>query len=156
MPTIDSEPFPPGFAVSSLIVLLREIPNALRFALLFLFVGVVLAWVGYLDRDSVMSLIGLGCLGAGLGISLADLFCRKSNRTSASEFHAGLLISGLCSVPMIVLLVVVGALVYLVRGFLDGFSSAQALRLLHFTAVMYATVVVISIPRFAESARSES
>ena len=130
----------------SSIQLFSIIPGVLRMAWALLLIGMVLLAGGYFTHTPWQSYAGLGCLILGYVIAILDMINRKRHRGEAAAFYAGATIAPIIALFCIIFVALVGAVVLAVQSFLNGFSGAHAMRLLHFTGIIFAFLVVSGIP----------
>ncbi len=106
--------------------------------------GAVLLATGYFSRSVGQSLGGTGLIIFVIGMSMA--------RRDADGFGAGVFAGLVVGLFLFAFLLVLAAVAYGVIGLLHGFDPANAVRLLHATAVLTVVTLVLNLPATIQSA----
>ena len=129
------------------------IPGVLRLAWALLLVGMVVLAAGYFTHLPSLSYTGLGCLIFGYVIAILDMINRKRHRGGAAAFYVGVTTAPIIALFLLIFVALIGSLVLAVQSLLNGFSATHAIRLLHFTGIIFAFLVVSGIPGMALRAK---
>jgi hypothetical protein len=133
--------------------LFASVPVVLKTVWGLLVVGMILLIAGYFTQTAWQSLTGFAVSVVAYAGTGVDMMTRRSRLDAAAAFYTGLTLAMLVSLYVVLLFGFVGAItlaaVSLVDAAEEDLNISRGMRMLHFLGVVYATLVVCTIPSIA-------
>ena len=131
------------------------IPATLQIGWALLLLGFVALSAGYFTQTQWQSLSGLLCFVVGYVIVILDMVYRKRPTSDEASFYGVAIVTQVVSVFILAFMALLVAIFLAVYSAFYGFSSSHAMRLLHFLGIVYAYLVVMSIPNVIRGFKAE-